>query len=214
MVEDRLALDDGSLVDLLDRLLDTGVALDGNVLITLAGVDLIRLDLRLLLASVETLRDPRQAYDGPHHRQDGLRGPKGRPFHVDSPHRWYPPDSPDPDWWGASNDPATRPPDALVGGTGNPAGPSWAAPGPSAPAPDAGRLATLDPTGDPAPGVAGLVVAVIDLLRRLLERQALRRMDGGELSDDQVERLGRTLRALERQVDELAESLGLRRAPP
>lgn len=38
MAEQRLMLDDGSLVDLLDRLVDTGVVVDGNVLIALAGV--------------------------------------------------------------------------------------------------------------------------------------------------------------------------------
>jgi len=40
------------LVDLLDRVLAGGVAVSGDVVISLAGVDLIRLDLRLLLASV------------------------------------------------------------------------------------------------------------------------------------------------------------------
>jgi hypothetical protein len=40
------------LVDLLDRVLAGGVAVSGDVVICLAGVDLIRLDLRLLLASV------------------------------------------------------------------------------------------------------------------------------------------------------------------
>ena len=55
MADTNLALDDGSLVDLLDRLVDTGLVADGTVLITLAGVDLIRLDLRLLLASVQSL---------------------------------------------------------------------------------------------------------------------------------------------------------------
>jgi hypothetical protein len=43
-----------SLVDVLDRLLDTGVVLDGQVVISVAGVDLIHLGLRALLASVET----------------------------------------------------------------------------------------------------------------------------------------------------------------
>jgi hypothetical protein len=42
------------LVDLLDRIVDTGVSVSGDVIIALAGVDLIRLDLRLLLVGVET----------------------------------------------------------------------------------------------------------------------------------------------------------------
>lgn len=43
-----------ALVDVLDRLLDTGVVLDGQLVISVAGVDLVHLGLRALLASVET----------------------------------------------------------------------------------------------------------------------------------------------------------------
>jgi len=45
--EDRI-----SLVDLLDRLLGTGVVLTGDVVISLAGVDLVQVQLRALVASV------------------------------------------------------------------------------------------------------------------------------------------------------------------
>ena len=44
--------DSTSLVDLLDRLLETGVFVTGDVVITLAGIDLVQLDLRLLLTGV------------------------------------------------------------------------------------------------------------------------------------------------------------------
>lgn len=43
-----------SLVDLLDRVVSTGVAISGDAVISLAGIDLIRLDLRLLLVAIET----------------------------------------------------------------------------------------------------------------------------------------------------------------
>lgn len=42
-----------SLVDLLDRVVDTGVALSGDLVISLADIDLIRLDLRLLLIGID-----------------------------------------------------------------------------------------------------------------------------------------------------------------
>jgi hypothetical protein len=45
------ALAPSSLVDLLDRVIDGGAMVSGDVLISLAGIDLIRLDLRLLLVS-------------------------------------------------------------------------------------------------------------------------------------------------------------------
>lgn len=44
-----------ALVDLLDRVLDTGAVISGDVTISLAGIDLVRLDLRLLLASVASI---------------------------------------------------------------------------------------------------------------------------------------------------------------
>jgi hypothetical protein len=43
------------VVDLLDRVIDAGAAVSGDVIISLAGVDLIRLDLRLLLAGVNSI---------------------------------------------------------------------------------------------------------------------------------------------------------------
>ena len=58
-------------------------------------------------------------------------------------------------------------------------------------------------------GLAQLVLTIVELLRQLMERQALRRIDGGGLSDEQVERLGRTFMELDRRMDELTEQFGL-----
>jgi len=46
-----------ALVDLLDRLLGTGVVLAGDVVISLAGVDLVRVELRALITSVRAEMD-------------------------------------------------------------------------------------------------------------------------------------------------------------
>ncbi|MFD1172437.1 gas vesicle protein [Oceanobacillus picturae] len=43
------------LIDILDVILDKGVAIKGDLIISIAGVDLVYLDLRVLIASVETL---------------------------------------------------------------------------------------------------------------------------------------------------------------
>ncbi len=59
-------------------------------------------------------------------------------------------------------------------------------------------------------GLAKLVLGLIEVLRRLLERQAVRRMQGGSLDDDQVERMGQALMKLEAKVAELATSFGLK----
>jgi hypothetical protein len=58
-------------------------------------------------------------------------------------------------------------------------------------------------------GLARLVLTVIELLRRVLEHQAVRRMDGGTLSDEQIERLGLALLRLNERMDELKETFGL-----
>lgn len=43
-----------ALVDVLDSLLDTGVVLDGHIVVSVAGVDLVHVGLRALLASVDS----------------------------------------------------------------------------------------------------------------------------------------------------------------
>ena len=58
-------------------------------------------------------------------------------------------------------------------------------------------------------GLAQLVLTLIELLRQLMERQALRRMDTGTLSDEQIERLGETFMKLDRRMKELTEHFGL-----
>jgi Gas vesicle protein K len=58
-------------------------------------------------------------------------------------------------------------------------------------------------------GLAQLVLTLIELLRQLMERQALRRMEQGTLTDEQIERLGDTFMKLERRMEELKREFGL-----
>jgi Gas vesicle protein K len=58
-------------------------------------------------------------------------------------------------------------------------------------------------------GLAKLVLSIIELVRRLLEKQALRRMDAGNLTDAEIERLGTALMKLEEKMAELKRSFGL-----
>ncbi|MEU8887983.1 gas vesicle protein K [Streptomyces sp. NPDC048442] len=57
--------------------------------------------------------------------------------------------------------------------------------------------------------LAKLVLTVVELLRQLMERQALRRVDTGELTEDQEERIGMTLMLLEDRMDILRDKFGL-----
>ena len=58
-------------------------------------------------------------------------------------------------------------------------------------------------------GLARLVLTVIELLRQVLEHQAIRRMDGGTLNEEEIERLGIALLKLSQRMDELKATFGL-----
>lgn len=59
-------------------------------------------------------------------------------------------------------------------------------------------------------GLARLVLSLIELLRRLLERQAIRRLEGGSLPEDKIEEMGQALMRLEAKVHEIAAVFGLK----
>lgn len=70
----------------------------------------------------------------------------------------------------------------------------------------------LDADDDPRAaerGLAALVLTIVELLRQLMERQALRRVDDGTVTDEQAERIGCTLMRLEERMNELLDEFGL-----
>ena len=58
-------------------------------------------------------------------------------------------------------------------------------------------------------GLAQLVLTLVELLRQLMERQALRKMEKGSLDDEQVEQLGLTFMRLAERMEELKAEFGL-----
>jgi hypothetical protein len=58
-------------------------------------------------------------------------------------------------------------------------------------------------------GLAKLVLTIIELLRQLMERQAMRRVESESLTDEQIEELGLTLMRLEEKMEELKLIFGL-----
>ena len=57
--------------------------------------------------------------------------------------------------------------------------------------------------------LARLVLTLVEFLRRLMERQAIRRMEGSTLSDNEAEDIGLALLQLERTIRQLARQFGL-----
>ena len=68
----------------------------------------------------------------------------------------------------------------------------------------------LEGTGqDVGRGLGRLVVTLLEVVRQVVERQALRRVEAGDLTDEQIERLGQALMQLEATFDELIDHFGV-----
>lgn len=58
-------------------------------------------------------------------------------------------------------------------------------------------------------GVSQLVLTLVEFIRQVLEHQAVRRMEGGTLTEDEMERLGLALMRFEERLDDVREVFGL-----
>ncbi len=230
-----------TLLELLDRLLETGVVADGKVTLSVADVDLIYLGVRLVLSSVGTLEQHADLSAVPCTAQAGKSRPGAREL---TGQRSYLVDA-----W-PTTDADTRnpshPAEASAGGNGHqdtvdrhsvsgghetpgrsvdnlkvaglPAAPKSRVKG-AAQAGANGRVVSNDraprqPRLDIEPekverGLAKLVLTIVELLRRLMESQAVRRMDQGMLSDGEIERLGQAFSQLEARMEDLKKVFGL-----
>ncbi len=61
-------------------------------------------------------------------------------------------------------------------------------------------------------GLMGLVLALVEIIRDALRLQAMRRVKGGRLSDEEVERLGKALKQLDLAIEKMKEEHGLQEA--
>jgi hypothetical protein len=179
-----------SLADALDRVLHCGVSVDGNLTIGLADVELIFLDLRLLLGSVDTIWPNGRQDQGP------LMAPRERP-------------SPEPTATGQTAfafDQGDPPAVEAAAGDGReiPRGARGGDVVMREPAPK-GRGRATNATAD---GLARLVLTLVKLLHEVLERQAVRRMTGGKLTALQVENVGAALFAQAQEIARLSRQFG------
>ena len=58
-------------------------------------------------------------------------------------------------------------------------------------------------------GLLKLVLSLVEMLRQLMEKQAMRRIDAGSLTDDEVDRLGRSLQEVETTIRRLQAQFGI-----
>ena len=177
-----------TLVDAVDQLLNRGAVLVGEATLSLAGVDLVYVGLNLLISSVETLQQhrPLQASATPL-SAESVRDVTLLPASTTESDRGVP----------ASRPTASMPTPLLSG----------QCPG-SKPvlSPSVGDEAVSE---QPEHGLVRLVLTLVELLRQIVERQAIRRMDGQSLSEGDIERMGLALRELESKMSELRSLFGL-----
>jgi len=186
--DDILGSDRLDLSDVLSSLLDKGVALRGGVTLAVADIDLIYLDLALLLTAIESVaREPRRT---------GLLASALGP--------------PDLSPGGRAHGEGERPAPAAVGvpTAASPPLPRSEGVSLSELAPDLPERIDADSTAAEN-GLARLVLTLIELLRKVLEHQAIRRMDGGGLTESEVERLGLAMLRLHQRMEEMKEVFGL-----
>jgi len=60
-------------------------------------------------------------------------------------------------------------------------------------------------------GLAQLVLTLIDFLKQLMEKQAIRRMENGSLTDEEIERIGETMMKLDARIDDLCKAFNIDR---
>ncbi len=203
MHETQLDTRNVTLLDLLDRLLETGVVVDGEIDLAVADINLVHLGLKLVLASSATLEQRNLCSATPISDLPLFPDAEPRPEEDVSPPLTAEPklvSEPLP-----QREPLAAPFRPSMESSHNT----------SAISHDRRRPLPLrkeHPEFDPAKvehGLAKLALTLVELIRRLMERQAVRRMEHGTLSDLQVERLGEAFRRLENKMIELKHSFGL-----
>lgn len=154
-----------SLVDVLDRVLDKGAVVDGELTIRIADIDLIFIGLRLLVTSVS--------------RAEKLRGGNGinnrsKPTKEDLQY-------------------IQELEKEIIKAEIN--------------------IPKIIDAGNPKKaerGIAKLVLTLVEFIRKILEKESMRRIDAGNLSDIEIQKLGLTLKALEKKIEELKAVFGIK----
>lgn len=173
-----------TLLELLDRLLDKGVMAKGEIVLSVADIDLVYLNLGVLLSSVKTVeRAARRTRPGV--RQVLF---PSTPVEVQDE---QPPPGPVPAY--ELERETTTLSSALEHGLERFLQPRT----------------PIDPA-EVEKGLVRLILTLVDLLRKLMEQQALRRIEAGQLDPDQIERVGTAFFLLDEKIEQIKETFGLK----
>ena len=193
-----------SILELLDRLLDKGVVVKGEVLLSVADIDLVYLNLGLLLSSVKTVeKAARKGNNGKttliswpacHSFAEGIAGRETstQGEFLDEPQIEF-----------------GKEVSESKGGNGE----TTAMALPSII--DHGLQPIFRPKTNIDPknvekGLSKLVLTLVDLVRKLMEKQAVRRMEGGFLTAGEIERMGNAFLLLDEKMEQLKKAFGLK----
>jgi hypothetical protein len=181
--DDELSDERLDLSDLLSHVLDKGVVLKGEVMLAVADIDLIKLDLGLLLTAVESAMQRGGGFASlTSLRRDASRGA------IES----------------GAPEPIRREVTSALPTTSETAEAELEAVAEGLPPRVNADTETVEN------GLARLVLTLIEVLRKVLEHQAIRRMEGGHLTDAEVERLGVALLRLNDRMQEMKGVFGLK----
>jgi hypothetical protein len=188
----------------LDRLLDKGVIVKGEILLSVADIDLVYLNLGLLLSSVKTIE------------KAARRGDNGEAKLISWQTSTQEELLEEPQQEVRRNDlaptPLTKENNQRKSGKGETID-SIARTLPSA-IDDGldqflGSKNNIDPK-NVEKGLAKLVLTLVDLLRKLMEKQAIRRIEAEQLNTGEIERVGDTFLLLDQRMEQLKETFGLK----
>lgn len=154
-----------TLVDVLDRILDKGAVVDGELAIRIADIDLIFIGLRLLVTSISRVEKLRKGNG----IQKKLKPTKEDLEYLQELEREI--------------QKAERDIPRII---------------------DAGSPKKAER------GIAKLVLTLVEFIRKILEKEAMRRIEIGNLSDTEIQKLGLTLKALEKKIEELKAVFGIK----
>ncbi|MGB2762158.1 MAG: gas vesicle protein GvpJ [Minisyncoccales bacterium] len=159
-----------TLIDALDKVLEKGAIIQGDVAIRVADVDLIYLGLRVLLTSIS--------------KAEEMSGKNWRSFGTD----YHPSQEPIKEelQYLAKLEQEIRKAEA--------------------------NIPKLIDAGNPKKaeqGIAKLVLTLVELLRRLMEKEVVRRISRGSLSNVEIQKLGLTFKAMEKKMQELKVVFGI-----